>query len=130
MLGEEIDPFKTEKRQIILRLGNYENDVIVSRVAACLRDYDEGVRYAAVETRETEPTAHTQPIGRSPWEFRRRIQSSSDPTGRNHCAKHDWSLGEMSEDIVVRPITVNRPKRENGRAQHLKQHYQMYTFSS
>lgn len=104
MLGEEIDPFKTEKkRQIILHLGNYENDIIVSRVAACLRDYDEGVRYAAVETlAKQNPQLTRNPLvealGNLEEESNRLRIRLAEIT-----VQHDWSLGELSEDIASAP---------------------------
>jgi hypothetical protein len=50
MLGREVDPFKPEKkRQILIRLAEYQDDRIVARVPAVLHDFDEGVRYAAAE---------------------------------------------------------------------------------
>ena len=51
LLGLEMDPFKTEKkRQIIIKLGDFQDPRIISPVSACLLDYDEEVRLASIET--------------------------------------------------------------------------------
>ncbi len=51
LLGQEMDPFKTEKkRQIIIKLGDFTDARILSPVSACLEDYDEEVRLASIET--------------------------------------------------------------------------------
>ena len=51
LLGLEMDPFKTEKKkQLIIKLGDFVDPRIVSPVSACLEDYDEEVRLAAIET--------------------------------------------------------------------------------
>ena len=51
LLGLEMDPFKTEKkRQIIIKLGDFTDERIISPVSACLFDYDEEVRLASIET--------------------------------------------------------------------------------
>lgn len=50
VIGRENDPFKTEKkRQAVLRLAEYADSRVVDGAAPCLQDFDEGVRYAAVE---------------------------------------------------------------------------------
>ena len=50
MMGREVDPFKPEKkRQILIKLAEYQDPRITERVPALLHDFDEGVRYAAVE---------------------------------------------------------------------------------
>ena len=51
LLGLEMDPFKTEKkRQLIIKLGDFVDERILSPVSACLFDYDEEVRLASIET--------------------------------------------------------------------------------
>ncbi len=51
LLGQEMDPFKTEKkRQLIIKLGDFTDERIISPVSACLFDYDEEVRLASIET--------------------------------------------------------------------------------
>lgn len=50
MLGREVDPFKPEKkRQILIKLADFKDERIQDRVPPCLMDFDEGIRYAAVE---------------------------------------------------------------------------------
>ena len=57
ILGREVDPFKTEKkRQILIKLADYQDPRIVDRVPALLEDFDEGVRYAAAEALISQET--------------------------------------------------------------------------
>ncbi len=50
MLGKEDDPFKPEKkRQILIHLADFRDARIADGVKAALRDFDEGVRYAACD---------------------------------------------------------------------------------
>jgi len=50
MLDAENDPFKPEKkRQILIRLAEYVDPRIRDGIQDALRDFDEGIRYAAVE---------------------------------------------------------------------------------
>jgi len=50
LLARENDPFKTEKkRQILIKLAEARDPRIVPGVLLVLTDFDEGVRYAAVE---------------------------------------------------------------------------------
>ncbi len=50
MLQTEDDPFKPEKkRQILIHLADFRDDRIAEGVKAALRDFDEGVRYAACD---------------------------------------------------------------------------------
>jgi hypothetical protein len=50
MLGMENDPFKPEKkRQILIRMAEYKDERIRDGIQEALRDFDEGIRYAAVE---------------------------------------------------------------------------------
>jgi len=56
LLAGENDPFKPEKkRQILIRLAEYTDDRIVPVIEPCLRDFDEGIRYAAVEAALAQP---------------------------------------------------------------------------
>lgn len=56
MLSGENDPFKPEKkRQILIRLAEYEDARIMPAIGPCLRDFDEGIRYAAVEAALAQP---------------------------------------------------------------------------
>jgi HEAT repeat protein len=56
MLALENDPFKPEKkRQILIKLAEYTDERIVPGIDECLRDFDEGIRYAAVEAVLSQP---------------------------------------------------------------------------
>jgi HEAT repeat protein len=61
MLERENDPFKPEKkRQVLIKLAEYTDDRIVPGVKDCLRDFDEGIRYAAVEAYLAQPDESVQ----------------------------------------------------------------------
>ena len=50
LLESENDPFKPEKkRQVLIRLAEYVDPRIRDGIQDALRDFDEGIRYAAVE---------------------------------------------------------------------------------
>jgi HEAT repeat protein len=50
LLESENDPFKPEKkRQVLIRLAEYVDLRIRDGIQDALRDFDEGIRYAAVE---------------------------------------------------------------------------------
>jgi hypothetical protein len=50
VVATEKDPFKTEKkRQALLRLAEYDDPRVIDAAGPALQDFDEGVRYAAVE---------------------------------------------------------------------------------
>lgn len=62
MLAKENDPFKPEKkRQILIHLADFRDERIAAGVQPCLRDFDEGVRYAATDAllaQESFPGVH------------------------------------------------------------------------
>ena len=61
LLEAENDPFKPEKkRQILIRLAEFTDPRIVPAIDACLRDFDEGIRYAAVEAALSQPDEAVQ----------------------------------------------------------------------
>ena len=61
LLDGENDPFKPEKkRQILIRLAEYTDARIVPAIDPCLRDFDEGIRYAAVEAALAQPDESVQ----------------------------------------------------------------------
>ncbi len=61
LLAGENDPFKPEKkRQILIRLAEYTDERIVPAIDPCLRDFDEGIRYAAVEALLSQPDESVQ----------------------------------------------------------------------
>jgi HEAT repeat protein len=50
LLKLENDPFKPEKkRQVLIRMADYQDALIRPAILESLRDFDEGIRYAAVE---------------------------------------------------------------------------------
>ena len=106
LLGLEIDPFKPEKkRQILIHLSKYNDARILERVPACLEDFDEGVRYAAVEAlafqndsviREDLATALAHPDEDS---NRLRVRIAEIFHERK------WSLGEKAAFVERTPPT-------------------------
>jgi len=61
MLALENDPFKPEKkRQVLIRLAEYTDARIRDGIQDALRDFDEGIRYAAVECLLTQEAPEVQ----------------------------------------------------------------------
>ena len=62
LLSLEMDPFKPDKkRELIIKLGDYVNPTMIDQVSACLEDYDEGVRLAAIETLHAQNNPTVKP---------------------------------------------------------------------
>ncbi len=104
MLGREVDPFKTEKkRQILIKLSDYVDARISERVAPCLEDFDEGIRYAAAEALITQDVAAVR--GDLARALARRDEESNRLRVRIAEAFHkrSWSLGEHAPAVAERP---------------------------
>ena len=104
LLAQENDPFKPEKkRQILIKLAEYTDDRIVPGIDDCLRDFDEGIRYAAVEallsqSDEGIQASLAQCIADDKEESNRlrvRIAEAFHQRG--------WGLGEQAEAVAARP---------------------------
>jgi len=104
MLSGENDPFKPEKkRQILIRLAEYTDERIFPAVEPCLRDFDEGIRYAAVEAVLSQPDEGVQTslagcIADDKEESNRlrvRIAEAFHQRG--------WTLGEHSDSVAAFP---------------------------
>lgn len=104
MLGREVDPFKPEKkRQILIKLAEYIDDRVAERVPALLEDFDEGVRYAAVEALLSQEHPVVQP------ELAKALANRQEESNRLRVRiaeafhKRSWSLGEHAEAVAERP---------------------------
>ena len=104
MLGREVDPFKPEKkRQILIKLADYRDERIVSRVPACLKDFDEGIRYAAAEALLAQETDRVRE------DLAEALGSREEESNRLRFRiaeafhQRSWGLGEAREAIEERP---------------------------
>ena len=104
MLGREVDPFKPEKkRQILIKLADYHDTRIIERVPACLKDFDEGIRYAAAEALLAQETDEVRS------DLAEALASREEESNRLRVRiaeafhKRNWSLGEVRADIEERP---------------------------
>lgn len=104
LLDAENDPFKPEKkRQILIRLAEFTDARIVPAIDPCLRDFDEGIRYAAVEAALTQPDASVQIALAS------CIADDKEESNRLRVRiaeafhQRGWGLGEHAEAVADRP---------------------------
>jgi hypothetical protein len=106
MLEKEKDPFKPEKkRQILLRLADFNDPRARDALVRELQDFDEGIRYAAAEAligiddpSVREPLA--QALAKTGEESNRlRVRIAEAFHQRN------WPLGEHAATIGQRPPT-------------------------
>jgi len=104
MLGREVDPFKPEKkRQILIKLSDYIDPRISERVPACLEDFDEGVRYAAVEALLGQEEAVIRE------ELAKALANRQEESNRLRVRiaeafhKRSWALDDHAEAIIERP---------------------------
>jgi HEAT repeat protein len=104
LLGAENDPFKPEKkRQILIRLAEYADERITPAIEPCLRDFDEGIRYAAVEVAlsQSDETIQASLAGciaddkEESNRLRVRIAEAFHQRG--------WSLGEHAAAVEALP---------------------------
>lgn len=101
LLARENDPFKTEKkRQILIKLTEYKHASILPAVIPVLDDFDEGVRYGAVEVllAQEDPAAAVPLATRlaNPEEDSNRLR------GRIAEGFHQrrWSLGAHADSVA------------------------------
>ena len=104
MLEGENDPFKPEKkRQILIRLAEYTDGRILPAITPCLRDFDEGIRYAAVEA------ALAQPDESVTAELAACIADDKEESNRLRVRiaeafhQRGWSLGEHGDAVAAEP---------------------------
>lgn len=104
LIARENDPFKTEKkRQLLIKLSELRSPRSVAPVIPLLRDFDEGVRYAAVEVLlATEDPAGVSALAEalaSPDEDSNRVRARI----AEGFSLRRWSLGERAEAVARRP---------------------------
>ena len=104
LIGRENDPFKTEKkRQLLIKLTELRSPRCVAAVLPILGDFDEGVRYAAVEvllaTEAPEAATALAAALANPDEDSNRVRGRI-AEGFN---LRRWSLGEHAEAVSKRP---------------------------
>lgn len=104
LLGRENDPFKTEKkRQILIKLTEFKDSRIVPAVTPLLKDFDEGVRYAAAEVLISQDDVGGAPALAAalanPEEESNRVRVRI----AEGMVQRRWSLGEHTEAITARP---------------------------
>ena len=104
MLALENDPFKPEKkRQILIRLAEYTDERSVPAIEECLRDFDEGIRYAAVEAVLSQPDESVQ------RHLASAIADDKEESNRLRVRiaeafhQRSWSLGDDSAAVAARP---------------------------
>ena len=104
MLVVENDPFKPEKkRQILIRLAEYTDPRIRDGIQDALRDFDEGIRYAAVEAllaqdHECVQTDLAECIADDKEDSNRlRVRIAEAFNQRN------WGLGEHAQTVSAHP---------------------------
>lgn len=103
LLARENDPFKTEKkRQLLIKLAEHEHPAIVAGVAPTLNDFDEGVRYAAVEAL----LAQDDPAAAGPLAARLADPDEDSNRVRARIAEafhqRRWPLGEHAGAVAAR----------------------------
>ncbi len=103
LLSRENDPFKTEKkRQILIKLAEFKHPAITPAVIPVLADFDEGVRYGAVEVllAQDDPSV-VEPLARA---LANPEEDSSRLRGRIAEGFHQrrWSLGEHAAAVAAR----------------------------
>jgi len=98
----ELKPGK--KRQLLIKLAEFQRDDVVDKAAPFLEDFDEGVRFAAVEVliaqEETDQVREKllSCLGNPEEESNRlRVRVSEVASGRR------WSLGEHREHVASNP---------------------------
>ncbi len=104
MLGMENDPFKPEKkRQILIKLAEYQDPRIRDGILASLRDFDEGIRYAAVEALLNQDDDNT-------WEdLGRCLADDKEDSNRVRVRiaeafhQRSWTLGEFADAVSADP---------------------------
>ena len=106
LLGLEIDPFKPKKKeQILLHLAKSKDQRIVERVPFCLKDFDEGVRYAAVEALAAQENDDCrEPLAEA-------LSNPNEESNRFRCRiaeifhQRKWSLGQEASLVAENPPT-------------------------
>ena len=104
LLGLEVDPFKPKKKeQILLHLAKSKDQRIIDRVPHCLKDFDEGVRYAAVEALAAQESDECR------VSLAEALSNPNEESNRFRCRiaeifhQRNWSLGEETDLVAENP---------------------------
>lgn len=104
MLSLENDPFKPEKkRQILIKLAEYTDERVVPAIEECFRDFDEGIRYAAVEAALSQPDESVQ------GHLAELIADDKEESNRLRVRiaeafhQRNWDLGTHADAVAARP---------------------------
>lgn len=104
LISRENDPFKTEKkRQLLIKLSELKSARAVPAVIPLLKDFDEGVRYAAVEVLLAVESPDA--IAALAEALASGDEDSNRVRGRIAEGFHlrSWSLGAHAEAVSKRP---------------------------
>ena len=101
---EITDPFKFQKRQqLLLHLSNFQHDDIVPAVEKCIKDFNEDVRFAAVEALGNQAGDAAHPILLealvNPEEESNRLRFRIAQV----LESHKWDLGEYGSKLESKP---------------------------
>ena len=97
---EQTDLFKFQKRQqLLIHLSNFNNDAIIEAVAPCLKDFNEDVRFAAIEALGKQNNPAAQPLLldalRNPSEESNRLRFRI----AQFFQEHDWDLSDKASEV-------------------------------
>ena len=104
LLAQENDPFKTNnKKQLLLKLAERRDPRITPAVTPLLRDFDEGIRYAAVEVLLYQDDAGVAEALAAhlayPDEDSNRVRARIAEA----VYQRRWTLGEHAAAVAARP---------------------------
>jgi len=106
MLAVENDPFKPEKkRQILVHLADFRDERVIEGARAAVRDFDEGVRYAACDALLAQENAGPELREILVGILADRDEDSNRMKVRIAEAFHQrgWNLGTHTEEIIKEP---------------------------
>ena len=93
-----------EEAQILIRLAEYTDGRILPAITPCLRDFDEGIRYARSRRRSHSPMSRSQPARSLHRGRQGRVESASRAIAEAF-HQRGWSLGEHGEAVAAEPPT-------------------------
>lgn len=97
---EQTDMFKFQKRQqLLIHLSNFNHDSIIDAVAPCLKDFNEDVRFAAIEALGKQNNSAAQPLLLdalcNPDEESNRLRYRI----AQFFQEHGWDLADKASDV-------------------------------
>lgn len=104
LLSRENDPFKTEKkRQLLIKLTEFKDPRIIPAVIPLLKDFDEGIRYAAAEVLIAQDDISGAPA------LAEALANPEEESNRvrvriaEGLSQRRWSLGQHADAVAARP---------------------------